>query len=164
LPIAVVGFPLGASQSSTKAFEAKEAVSAGAKEIDMVINISSLKAKDYRAVFQDMSAVIEEVQPIPVKVILETCYLSDEEKIIAAALAQVAGAAFVKTSTGFGEKGASEKDIALLKSIVGKDMQIKAAGGIRTYKEALKMIEAGACRIGASCSVEIVREGSRAAK
>ena len=164
LPIAVVGFPLGASQSSTKAFEAKEAVSAGAKEIDMVINISALKAQDYKAVFQDISAVIEEVQPIPVKVILETCYLNDEEKIIAAALAQVAGAAFVKTSTGFGEKGASEKDIALLKSIVGKEMQIKASGGIRTYKEALKMIEAGACRIGASCSVEIVREGKEAAK
>lgn len=161
LPIAAVGFPLGASQSSTKAFEAKEAVADGAKEIDMVINISALKAKDYETVFQDMQAVITEVQPVPVKVILETCYLTREEKIIAAALAQVAGAAFVKTSTGFAEKGATVEDVKLLKSVVGNKVQIKAAGGIRTYAEAIKMIEAGASRIGASSSVEMVKKGGK---
>ncbi len=156
LPIAVVGFPLGANQSSTKAFEAKEAVAAGAKEIDMVINISALKAKDYRLVFEDMQTVIEEVKPFSVKIILETCYLTEAEKIIAAALAQVAGAGFVKTSTGFAEKGAAAEDIKLLRSVIGKNMQIKAAGGIKSYADALKMIEAGANRIGASSSVEIV--------
>ncbi|MFA5250834.1 MAG: deoxyribose-phosphate aldolase [Parachlamydiales bacterium] len=156
LPIAVVGFPLGASQSSTKAFEAKEAVLAGAKEIDMVINIGALKVKDYEAVFQDLLAVIDEVRPVPVKVILETCYLTRDEKVIAAALAKVAGAAFVKTSTGFAEKGASEEDVALLKAVAGEGLEVKAAGGIRTYEDAVKMLKAGATRLGSSQSVSIV--------
>lgn len=161
LPVAVVGFPLGANQTSTKAFEAKEAVAAGAKEIDMVINISALKAKDYRTVFEDIQAVAAEIAPVPLKAILETCYLTEAEKIIAAALAQVAGAAFLKTSTGFAEKGATIEDVALLKSIAGKNMKIKAAGGIRTGSDARRMIKAGAHRIGASGSVKIVREDEK---
>lgn len=156
IPITVVGFPFGASLSSSKAFEAREAVSAGAKEIDMVINIGALKQKQYNLVYDDICAVVGESKPCPVKVIIETCYLDKEEKVIACALAKVAGASFVKTSTGFAEKGANIEDILLIKSIVGENMQIKASGGIRTYQDALKMIEAGATRIGSSNSVNIV--------
>lgn len=156
LPITVVGFPLGASGASAKAFEAKEAIGLGAEEIDMVINISALKAKDYETVYEDMSGVVQEAAPHPVKVILETCYLSNEEIIIACALAKVAKAAFVKTSTGFGKGGATIKDIQLMHKIVGSDMGVKASGGIRTKADAIKMIEAGANRLGTSCSVEIV--------
>ncbi len=156
IPITVVGFPFGASLSSSKAFEAREAVSAGAKEIDMVINIGALKQKQYNLVYDDICAVVSESKPCPVKVIIETCYLDKEEKVIACALAKVAGASFVKTSTGFAEKGANIEDILLIKSIVGENMQIKASGGIRTYQDALKMIEAGATRIGSSNSVNIM--------
>lgn len=156
IPITVVGFPFGASLSSSKAFEAKEAVSAGAQEIDMVINIGALKEKQYNLVYDDICAVVSECKPCLVKVIIETCFLEKEEKVIACALAKVAGASFIKTSTGFAEGGAKVEDISLIKSIVGDTMQIKASGGIRTYLDAIKMIEAGAERIGSSNSVNIV--------
>lgn len=158
LVVTVVDFPLGSSQSSTKAFEAREAIADGAQEIDMVMNISALKAKDYEKVVEDIKAVVDEASPLPVKVILETCYLTKEEKVIAAALAQVAGASFVKTSTGFAEKGATEEDIALLHSIVGGRLGIKASGGIRTLSDALKMIKAGATRLGVSKSLDLMKK------
>jgi deoxyribose-phosphate aldolase len=148
--IAVVGFPLGASQTLTKAFEAKEAIAAGAEEIDMVINIGALKEKNYQLVYQDINAVVNEAKPQAVKAIIETCYLTKEEKIIVSALAVVAGAAFIKTSTGFGSGGASIEDVKLIRSVVGEKIKIKASGGIKTREEALKMIEAGADRLGAS--------------
>lgn len=155
-PIAVVGFPLGAATSQAKAFEAREAIRAGAKEIDMVINIGALKSKDYKTVFEDIKTVVEASKPDKVKVILETSQLNGEEKVIACALAKTAGAAFVKTSTGFGGGGASVEDITLMRRIVGLDMEVKASGGIRTREDAQKMIQAGADRIGASASVGIV--------
>lgn len=155
-PIAVVGFPLGAATSQAKAFEAKEAIRAGAREIDMVINIGALKSKDYKTAFEDIKTVVEASRPNKVKVILETAQLNGEEKVIACALAKTAGAAFVKTSTGFGGGGASVEDIALMRRIVGPDMEVKASGGIRTREDAQKMIQAGADRIGASASVSIV--------
>lgn len=155
-PIAVVGFPLGAATSQAKAFEAREAIRAGAKEIDMVINIGALKSKDYKTVFEDIKTVVEASRPNKVKVILETSQLNDEEKVIACALAKTAGAAFVKTSTGFGGGGATVEDITLMRRIVGLDMEVKASGGIRTREDAQKMIQAGADRIGASASVGIV--------
>ncbi len=156
--VAVVGFPLGASQSSIKAFEAKEAVNSGAKEIDMVLHLGALKSKNYASVFQDIREVVEAVRPVPVKVILETCFLSDDEKKIACALAKAAGALFVKTSTGFGKAGATVADVALMRAVVGKEIGIKASGGIRTKSDALKMIEAGADRIGTSSSVLMMEE------
>jgi deoxyribose-phosphate aldolase len=155
-PIAVVGFPLGAAISQAKAFEAREAISAGAEEIDMVINIGALKSKDYRSVFEDIKTVVEASRPHKVKVILETSQMNGEEKAISCALAKTAGAAFVKTSTGFGGGGATVEDIALMRRIVGHDMEVKASGGIRTREDAQKMIQAGADRIGASASVAIV--------
>lgn len=155
-PIAVVGFPLGAGSSQSKAFEAREAVRCGAEEIDMVINIGALKSKDYRLVHEDIKTVVEAVKPHKVKVIIETSKLNNEEKIVACALSKTAGAAFVKTSTGFGGGGATIEDIELMRRIVGSDMEVKASGGIRTQEDAKKMIAAGADRIGASASVAIV--------
>lgn len=156
VPIAVVGFPLGASLPAAKAFEAREAIRAGAREIDMVLNLGALKARDYRLVHQDIAAVVEASQPLPVKVILETGHLTDEEKVIACALSKAAGAAFVKTSTGFGPGGATVKDVELMRQVVGDDVGVKASGGVRSAEDALKMIRAGANRIGASSSVAIV--------
>ena len=155
-PIAVVGFPLGAATSQAKAFESKEAIREGAREIDMVINIGALKSKDYVTVFEDIKAVVEASKPYKVKVIIETSQLTDEEKVIACALSKTAKAAFVKTSTGFGGGGATVEDIRLMRRVVGTDMEVKASGGIRTTEDAKKMIEAGADRIGASASVGIV--------
>ncbi len=154
--IAVVGFPLGASLPSAKAFEARQAVRDGAAEIDMVINITALKAKDYGTVLDDICAVVSASAPKPVKVILETALLNTDEKIIACALSKVACAAFVKTSTGFGPGGATAEDIALMRRIVGPEMGVKASGGVRTTEDAITMIEAGATRLGASASVGIV--------
>ncbi len=154
--IAVVGFPLGAQTPSAKSFEARDAVRNGAREIDMVINIGALKSRDYALVLEDIRAVVEASQGRPVKVILETGALSREQKIIGCSLAKVAGAAFVKTSTGFGPGGATVEDIALMREIVGEEMGVKASGGIRTEDDARKMIQAGANRIGASASVAIV--------
>lgn len=154
--VAVVGFPLGATQTATKAFEAKEAVAAGAQEIDMVLNISALKEKNYQLVYQDICAVVNEVKPLAVKVIIETCYLERDEKIVASTLAVVAGAKFIKTSTGFGPAGACVDDIKLIRSVIDDKVKIKASGGIKTFEEAMKMVEAGADRLGISTSVNIV--------
>ncbi|OFZ22824.1 MAG: deoxyribose-phosphate aldolase [Bdellovibrionales bacterium GWB1_55_8] len=155
-PIAVVGFPLGASTAGAKAFEAKEAIRAGAREIDMVINLGALKSQDYKTVFEDIKQVVVASHPLPVKVILETTTLTEDQKIVACALSKAAGAAFVKTSTGFGGGGATVEDIALMRRIVGPEMGVKASGGVRTREDALKMVAAGANRLGASSSVEIV--------
>jgi len=155
-PIAVVGFPLGAASTSSKAFEAQEAIRCGAKEIDMVMNIGALKSRDYLLVTHDIIKVVDASKPYPVKVILETAMLTEEEKIIACVLAKISRAAFVKTSTGFGPGGATIKDIELMRRIVGPDMWVKASGGIKTTKDALAMIQAGANRIGTSSGVAIV--------
>ncbi len=153
--IAVVGFPLGASATAAKAFEASWAVAHGAREIDVVIAIGALKAGDRAAVESDLSAVVQASKPWPVKAILETCLLTDEEKRVACRIALAAGAAYVKTSTGFGAAGATVADVALLRREVGDRIGVKASGGIRTTEDALRMIEAGADRIGASASVAI---------
>lgn len=154
--IAVVGFPLGAASTASKAFEGREAVRAGALEIDMVINIGALKGRDYALVLEDIRKVVEASAPYPVKVILETSSLTDDEKVIGCALSKAAGAAFVKTSTGFGSGGATAEDIELMRRVVGPEMGVKASGGIRTYEDATRMIAAGANRIGASASIAIV--------
>jgi deoxyribose-phosphate aldolase len=156
--IAVVGFPLGAASTASKAFEARESIRAGAQEIDMVINIGALKGRDYALVLEDIGQVVEASRPYGVKVILETSNLTDDEKVIGCALSKAAGAAFVKTSTGFGSGGATADDIALMRRVVGPEMGVKASGGIRTYDDATKMIAAGASRIGASASVAIVTQ------
>lgn len=154
--IAVVGFPLGASTTNAKVYEATEAIRNGAQEIDMVINVGALKSQDYKTVFEDILKVVEASAPKKVKVILETALLSQEQKIAACVLSKSAGAAFVKTSTGFGPGGATVDDIMLMRRVVGEDMEVKASGGIRTREDALKMLDAGADRIGASASVAIV--------
>ena len=162
-PIAVVGFPLGAATTSAKAFETREAVRNGAAEIDMVINIGQLKARNYAFVECDIREVVQAAKPKPVKVILETGALTRDEKVIGCALSKAAGAAFVKTSTGFGPGGATAEDIALMRSIVGDDVGVKASGGVRTTADAQKMVEAGANRLGASASVAIVTGAQPAA-
>ena len=154
----VVGFPLGAMTSAAKAFEAREAVENGAEEIDMVIAIGALREGNDAYVESDIRAVVEAAKPAIVKVIIETCYLTDEEKARVCTLALNAGAAFVKTSTGFGSGGATAKDVALMKSCVGDKAKVKASGGIRTKADAEKMLEAGADRIGASAGVAIMNE------
>jgi deoxyribose-phosphate aldolase len=156
---AVVGFPLGAMTPNAKAFETREAIRCGAREIDMVLNIGALKSADFALVEADIRAVVEAARPIPVKVILETSKLTLEEKVIACALSKAAGAAFVKTSTGFGGGGATTEDIALMRRLVGKEMGVKASGGIRDKATADAMIAAGANRLGASASVAIVTGG-----
>jgi deoxyribose-phosphate aldolase len=155
---AVVGFPLGAMAPNAKAFEAREAVRAGAEEIDMVINQGALKSRDYALVHEDIRKVVDASRPARVKVILETGALSQEEKVIGITLAKVAGAHFVKTSTGFGPGGATVEDIALMRRLVGTEMGVKASGGVRTCEDATKMRAAGASRIGASASVAIVAQ------
>ncbi len=152
----VVGFPLGAMMTQAKAFEAKTAVAAGANEVDMVINVGALKDKDYTFVENDIKAVVEASKPAIVKVILETCLLTDEEKVKACKLSVSAGAAFVKTSTGFSKGGATKEDIALMRKTVGENVGVKASGGVRTREAAIDMVNAGASRIGASASIEIV--------
>lgn len=155
-PIAVVGFPLGAASPQAKAFEAREAVKAGALEIDMVINIGALKSKDYKMVYEDIRQVVEASKPNKVKVIIEASNLTHDEKVAASVLSKTAQASFVKTSTGFGKGGATVEDIELIRNIVGEDMEVKASGGIRTREDAEAMIKAGANRVGASASVAIV--------
>ncbi len=155
-PIAVVGFPLGATSKEAKAFEASQAVKKGAEEIDMVINIGALKSKDYCTVLEDIEAVVSASYPKPVKVIIESGGLTHDEKVIACSLSKVGKAAFVKTSTGFGPGGATVEDIELMRTIVGPQMGVKASGGVRDYETAKEMIDAGANRIGASASVAIV--------
>jgi deoxyribose-phosphate aldolase len=162
LPIAVVGFPLGAMSSSAKAFETRKAISDGAREIDMVIPIGALKGREYETVMRDIAEVIEAAHPSPVKVIIETSLLTFEEKIAAICLSQAAGAAFVKTSTGFAGGGATVEDVKLMRAIVGQELGVKASGGIRTREDAERMIAAGADRVGASASVAIVTTGGSA--
>jgi deoxyribose-phosphate aldolase len=160
----VIGFPLGANAPETKAAEARLAVSQGAREVDMVVNLGAVKAGDWKAVEEDIRGVVAAsreavggVDPA-VKVIIETCYLSDAEKAKACEAAARAGARFVKTSTGFGTGGASADDVRLMRKTVGDRLKVKASGGIRSYHDAILMLEAGADRIGASSSVAIVSE------
>lgn len=155
----VVGFPLGAMHGSAKAFEARAAVESGAGEIDMVMNIGAFKDGDYDVVIGDIKGVVAAAKGAVVKVIIETCLLSREEIVKASKLVKDSGAAYVKTSTGFSRSGANEEDIALIRSAVGPDFGVKASGGIRTYEDAVRMIEAGATRIGASLSVDIAKGG-----
>ena len=152
----VVGFPLGAVGSEVKAFETKKAVEDGAEEIDMVINIGALKDKKFDYVLNDIKAVVEAASPALVKVIIETCLLTDEEKIKACQLSEEAGANFVKTSTGFSTGGATVYDVKLMRETVGKAVGVKASGAVRDYEAALAVIKAGANRIGASAGIAIV--------
>lgn len=154
----VIGFPLGANTKTVKAFEAKEAVDNGADEVDMVLNIGALKSGDDALVLEDMKAVREAAKDAVVKVILETCLLTDDEKKKACALAKEAGLDFVKTSTGFSTAGATVEDVKLMREAVGDRMGVKASGGIRDTKTAEAMIAAGASRIGASKSIAIIGE------
>jgi deoxyribose-phosphate aldolase len=155
----VVGFPLGATLPQVKAFEAEEAIKNGAGEIDMVINVGALKAGQLDIVENDIQAVATACKnKALLKVIIETCLLTDEEKITACELAKKAGADFVKTSTGFSTGGATVEDIKLMRNTVGPKMGVKASGGVRDLETSLKMIEAGATRIGASASVNIVND------
>ena len=152
----VIGFPLGANTSAVKAFETKDAIANGATEVDMVINIGALKAGDTDLVYQDIKAVVDAAGGVLTKVIIETCYLTDEEKVMACRLAQKAGADFVKTSTGFGTGGANAHDVKLMKDTVGDTMKVKASGGMRTYQDVVPVIEAGADRLGVSATVQII--------
>ncbi|WP_413378994.1 deoxyribose-phosphate aldolase [Paenibacillus taichungensis] len=154
----VIGFPLGASTSETKAFETKDAIAKGATEVDMVINISALKDGKDDVVEQDIRAVVEAAAgKALVKVIIETCLLTDEEKVRACQAAVKAGTDFVKTSTGFSTGGATPEDIALMRRTVGPDVGVKASGGVRSLEDMQKMIDAGATRIGASSGVKIMQ-------
>ncbi len=155
----VIGFPLGATTTTVKVIEAKEAIANGADEVDMVINIGALKSGNYQLVLDDIKAVREATRGKILKVIIETAYLTKEEKIKACELAKQAGADFVKTSTGFAPTGATVEDVALMKSVVGPTIGVKASGGIRTLEDAIKMVKAGATRIGTSTSLAIVKEG-----
>ncbi|WP_107879594.1 deoxyribose-phosphate aldolase [Neisseria animaloris] len=154
---AVVGFPLGAMAKEVKVFEAAQAVKDGASEIDMVINIGALKSGDYDLVEQEIREIKRAIGDNVLKVIIETCYLSDGEKAKACGLAVNAGADFVKTSTGFGTGGATPDDVGLMKKAVGGQAQVKASGGIKNLADAQKYIEAGATRLGTSSGVEIVQ-------
>lgn len=153
----VVGFPLGAMESASKAFESKRAVELGAKEIDMVLPIGALKDRRAQVVVKDIESVVQAAGGMPVKVILETSLLNEEEKILACELSVKAGAAFVKTSTGFGGGGATVDDVRLMKRTVGERAQVKASGGVRSLEQAMAMIEAGATRLGTSSGVALVQ-------
>lgn len=161
----VIGFPLGATSSETKAFETETAIKQGATEIDMVINIGALKARDLETVARDIRGVVNAAHSknIIVKVIIETALLTDEEKTIASLISKEAGADFVKTSTGFAGGGATVHDVELMRKTVGPQMGVKASGGVRTFEDAASMIKAGATRIGASAGVKIIQGPSNAA-
>ncbi|HFU3700797.1 TPA: deoxyribose-phosphate aldolase [Streptococcus suis] len=152
----VIGFPLGANTSAVKAFETKDAIANGADEIDMVINIGALKAGNDALVLDDIKAVVDASGDKLVKVIIEACLLTDDEKVRACQLSKEAGADYVKTSTGFSTGGATVADVALMRKTVGPDMGVKASGGARSYEDAIAFIEAGASRIGASSGVAIM--------
>lgn len=154
----VIGFPLGANTSEIKAAEAKQAVEKGVSDVDMVINIGALKNEDYTTVLNDIKAVVDAVDgKAIVKVIIETSLLNKTEKIRVCELAKQAGADFVKTSTGFSTGGATLDDVKLMRATVGPKMGVKASGGVRSYEDAVAMIEAGATRIGASSGIAIVQ-------
>ncbi|MEM2636997.1 MAG: deoxyribose-phosphate aldolase [Candidatus Korarchaeota archaeon] len=154
----VIGFPLGATSTETKVAETENALKDGADEFDMVINIGWLKGKEHELVKRDIEAVVKAAKGKVVKVIIETCYLSEDEKRKACEIAMEAGAHFVKTSTGFGTGGATVEDVKLMRSIVGNKLGVKASGGIRDAKTAVEMINAGASRIGTSSGVKIMDE------
>ena len=158
----VIGFPLGATSVEAKVFESQQTIRDGATELDMVINVGALKSRDYEVVERDIASIARvcHADGAILKVIIEAALLTDEEKVIACQLAKVAGADFVKTSTGFGPGGATVEDVALMRRVVGTSMGVKAAGGIRTLETAQQMIAAGASRIGASASVKIVQGAS----
>ncbi len=154
----VIGFPLGANTSATKAFEAKDAIANGATEVDMVINIGALKNGEDETVYKDIKAVVDAAGDKIVKVIIETCLLTDDEKVRACLAAKKANATFVKTSTGFSTGGATAKDVKLMKDTVGEDMLVKASGGVRTFDDMIAVIEAGASRIGTSAGCKLVKK------
>lgn len=154
---AVVGFPLGAMTTAAKVFEAKEAVENGASEIDMVINVAKLKDGEFDYVENEIRLIKEAIGDNVLKVIIETCYLTDEEKVKACELSLVAKADFVKTSTGFGTGGATYEDVKLMKSIVGDNAKVKASGGVRDKETAQKYVDLGAERLGTSSGIEIVK-------
>ena len=159
LVVSVVGFPLGASLPASKAAETRAVIDAGADEVDMVLAIGRLKAGELDAVEDDIAAVVGAANGKPVKVILETLLLDEHEKIAACTLAKLAGAAFVKTSTGFGAGGATVEDVALMRRTVGAEVRVKASGGIRDFASARALVEAGAHVLGCSASVTIVGGG-----
>lgn len=153
----VIGFPLGASTTETKAFETRDAIAKGADEIDMVINIGALKDGRDDDVQRDIEAVVEAAQGYTVKVIIETVLLTDEEKVKASELSKAAGAHFVKTSTGFAGGGATPEDVKLMKDTVGDALEVKASGGVRNLDDFKAMLDAGATRVGASAGVQIMQ-------
>lgn len=161
-PCTVTGFPLGATTPEVKAYEASAAIASGATEVDMVVNVGAIKSGDWTLVEQDVKAVADACKgKALLKVIIETCLLTDEEKVKACLAAKSAGADYVKTSTGFSTGGATVDDVRLMRNTVGPDMGVKAAGGIRDLKTALAMIEAGATRLGASAGISILAEATQ---
>ncbi|MEG0765288.1 MAG: deoxyribose-phosphate aldolase [Pseudoflavonifractor sp.] len=162
-PCCVVGFPFGTHTPEAKAAETAQAAAEGAGEIDMVLNVGAVKSGDWALVQRDIAAVVQAAGSAKVKVILETCLLTDEEKKKACAASKAAGAAFVKTSTGYSSGGATAADVALMRAAVGPDMGVKASGGVRTYEDAVAMIEAGASRLGASAGIQIIAGPAAAA-
>ena len=156
-PCCVIAFPFGTSTPEAKAFEASDAASKGAREIDMVINVGAIKSGDWLLVKRDIEGVVNAVKGrAKVKVIIEACLLTDEEKVKACTVAKLAGAAFVKTSTGYSTGGATVEDVRLMRETVGPEMGVKASGGVRTYDDAIAMLKAGANRLGCSCTMKIV--------
>ncbi|RIL34779.1 deoxyribose-phosphate aldolase [Staphylococcus gallinarum] len=153
----VIGFPLGATTTETKIFETEDVIKKGASEVDMVINIGALKDGNYDLVQKDIEGVVGAANGKTVKVIIETCLLTDEEKVKASELSKAVGADFVKTSTGFAGGGATPEDVKLMKDTVGDALEVKASGGVRNLEDFNKMIEAGATRIGASAGIQIIQ-------
>lgn len=158
----VVGFPLGATPSEVKAYETRKAIEDGADEIDMVIHVGALKAGDLNSVEKDIGMVVDAANGKPVKVIIEACLLTDAEKEAACRASAAAGAAFVKTSTGFCSGGATVEDVRLMRRVVGDRLGVKASGGIRDFKSAMAMVEAGANRLGVSAGIRIIEEAQQA--
>ncbi len=152
----VIGFPLGANTTAVKMYETRDAIGRGAGEVDMVINIGALLAGDIKTVLDDIKGVVEAADGTLVKVIIETCYLNDDQKRTACELAVKAGADFVKTSTGFGSGGATAHDVELMRSVVGDKLKVKASGGIRSYRDAEEVVRASADRLGVSASIAIL--------
>ncbi len=156
-PCCVIGFPLGATRPEVKAFETTLAVNDGAREVDMVVNVGAVKSGDWKLVQKDISAVVNAAgDRALVKVIIETCLLTDEEKVRTCTIAKLSGAHFVKTSTGFSTGGATEEDVRLMRQTVGEGIGVKASGGVRSYADALRMLKAGANRLGASAAKKIL--------
>jgi deoxyribose-phosphate aldolase len=154
----VIGFPLGQNTTDVKKFEVTDAIAKGADEVDVVLNVAEMKNKNYEYILNELTEIVKASDGVLVKLILETCYLTKEEIVKACELATKAGIDYVKTSTGFGSDGAKVEDIKLMRKTVGEEMGVKASGGIRTKEDFLKMIEAGASRVGCSAGVKIMEE------